>query len=187
MFPKSRRKRKSKNTGIDPISGLPYTESDYKRMDAEDNRKRLAALQKEMLMKEAGVEVEQLKLKNSQLRVRLKKEIDKRRQAKASGAVQDGRAKRLLNAEIELAVKAKGGNFDAGDTAVYGITGGDGGGVSDDVRVVHLEEVNSMLRRSLRGFKAEWGNMVGRVKEMEEATKGGVEETGGGEMSTRRS
>ena len=179
MSRKGARKRKSKSSEIDPISGLPCTESDYKRMDAEDNRNRLQGLQKEMMMKEAGIEVEELKLKNARLRVRLKSEIDKRRHLKASGAVRDGRAKRLLNAEIELAVLAKGG-WTGGETSteVYGITGV-GGGVSNDTRVVHLEEVNSMLRRTLKRYQAEWDVMVSRVKELEDVEEDAVEQQKG--------
>ena len=121
------RSRKRKASNIDPISGLPYTEDDYKRIDAEDQRKRQAKVRQKIIAHEAGVSVEELMVKNSRLRKQLKEEIVKGRQSKTGRAVKEGRTKRMMNAEVELAVLAKSlKDKGVGGVTVYGLTHEDG-------------------------------------------------------------
>lgn len=162
------RSRKRKASNIDPVSGLPYTEDDYKRMDAEDQRKRQAKERREIFAHEAGVSVEELMVKNARLRKQLKEEIVKGRQSRTNRAVKEGRTKRMMNAEVELAVLAKSlKDKGAGAVTVYGLTHEDGN-MTGESQIVHLTEVNSMLRRALDKYREEAKARQARVLEVEE-------------------
>ena len=179
MMPASmgRNKRHRRDdANIDPVSRLPLTESDYKRLDAEQARKRLRALQKEEMLKEAGVEVEELQVKNARLRTRLKNEMEKARVAKTGVAVEQGRARRLLNAEIELATKAK--NImkeleDSGNRSRAMHEGGDRGTNDENVsaegaaKLLHLEQVNEMLKKCLAKYQEEFRSATEKINQME--------------------
>jgi hypothetical protein len=156
------------NGTVDPVSGLPYTESDYKRMDSEATRAHTANLQREMFLKESGGDLENLQQVNSQLRKQLSQAATKTRLRKSKTAVESNRAKRLLNADIELAVatkamtgrtskRARSNPTAANSGAVYGIADDDDVDInpSDDARVIHLQEVNKLLKRSLAAYQKE--------------------------------
>ncbi|GMH87724.1 hypothetical protein TrST_g3103 [Triparma strigata] len=164
--PGSKRKVKDKN-GIDPISGLAYTEDDYKRMDAEDQRNRMNRVRKEIISHEAGVSVEDLMVKNARLRKQLKEELVKGRISRTNRAVNVGRTKRMMNAEVELATLAKSLK-DHGTVTIYGLTNKDGDAMGGDSRVVHLTEVNAMLRRTLEKYKEEAKSKREHISEVEE-------------------
>jgi len=165
---------KGNNHNIDPVSGLPYTESDYKRMEAEDTRKRLGNLQQSMNRIDGGSTIESLQQVNAKLRHALLEEKRAARLMKVKKASAETRKRRQMQQAIELD-KLSSNHLEtnpANQGTVYGIDGLEDiinrrqrrtsppqqyvtASVLEQSKLLQLSEINKILRKSIRSYQVE--------------------------------